>query len=224
MGACVDLRGAWVSAEGHLVLRGVDVQAHPGDVIGLVGRAGSGVATLASVISGQVRLDQGSARVCGLDCWTDAVAVQSVLAYTLNDVCVWPQLTAGEIMGFWGRFSGGYSPTRQADLVSAFGLDPDTQVGAMSGEELSMVALVGALSREVQVYLLTTGVGALSAASQAVLGEVISEVGALGACVVLTGTSSAQLANLVDETIELVAGRVVPAAQVDGGAQVARGA
>ena len=74
------------------------------------------------------------------------------------------------------------------------------------------------------MYLLTTGVGALSAASQAVLGEVISEVGALGACVVLTGTSPAQLANLVDETIELVAGRVVPAAQVDGGAQVARGA
>lgn len=224
MSACVDVRNAQVCAHGRRVLNGVDLLASAGEVHGLVGPPGSGAVTLVSVLKGQQRLASGSAQICGLDCWTDAVAVQSVLAHTPIEVGLWPQLTAGEIMGFLGRFSGGYSPARQSELVATFGLDLDRQVGSMTAEELRKVTLVGALSREVQVYLLVDGLQDLSTGGRDALRAVIAEVRSAGACVLLTGNEAAPLTNFVDQTTHLVSGQVLPTGAADDGQHVARGA
>lgn len=224
MSACVDVRDAQVNARGRRDLNGVDLLVRAGEVHGLVGPPGSGAAALVSVLKGQQRLAAGSALICGLDCWSDAVAVQSVLAHTPIEVGLWPQLTAGEIMGFLGRFSGGYSPTRQSELVATFGLDLDRQVGSMTAEELRKVTLVGALSREVQVFLLVDGLHDLSTEGRDALRVVIAEVRSAGACVLLTGNEAAPLADFVDATTHLVSGRVVPTRAAADGHHVAWGA
>jgi iron complex transport system ATP-binding protein len=66
-GPAVWVRGLVVSAGGRTILRGVDLQAGPGELVGLVGPNGAGKTTLLRAVAGFVPAEAGEVRVGGAD-------------------------------------------------------------------------------------------------------------------------------------------------------------
>ena len=61
------VRGLRLSAGGREILRGVDLEAAPGELVGLVGPNGAGKTTLLRALAGYLPADAGEVRVAGAD-------------------------------------------------------------------------------------------------------------------------------------------------------------
>ena len=60
---------------------GVSFRAEPGEVLGFLGPNGAGKSTTMRMIAGFLLPTEGSARVCGHDVQTDALAARRALGY-----------------------------------------------------------------------------------------------------------------------------------------------
>ena len=63
----IALAGADLLQEEHIVLSGVDLDAHAGEFIYLIGRTGSGKSSLLKTLYGELPLTVGTGTVCGVD-------------------------------------------------------------------------------------------------------------------------------------------------------------
>src|SRR5262245_43385826 len=135
-------------------LDGLDLTVHTGEVHGFLGPNGAGKTTTIRVLLGLLRADAGTARLLGGDPWSDATALHRRLAYVPGDVTLWPSLSGGEVIDLLGRLRGGLDPKRRADLLERFDLDPRKKGRAYSKGNRQKVALVAALSSDVELLLL----------------------------------------------------------------------
>lgn len=86
-------------------LDGVTFRLGPG-VVGLLGPNGAGKSTLIKTVLGLVHLDDGAARVLGLDCRTQFRSVRQAVGYMPEDDCILPGLRGVEAVAYTGELSG----------------------------------------------------------------------------------------------------------------------
>lgn len=108
------------------VLRDVSFQAHPGEILGIVGENGSGKSTLLRIVAGLLRPDQG------------AVQIHSRLGYCDQETQLFPDLTVEEHFAYFARAYGlaprEWRENRDALLDQfAFASHRDTRVAELSG-------------------------------------------------------------------------------------------
>jgi ABC-2 type transport system ATP-binding protein len=87
-----------------LAVDGIDLALAPGRIYGLLGPNGSGKTTLIRLLIGLARATAGEARVLGIRMPSrDALAR---IGYMPQSEAVYPELSAGENVGFFGRLEG----------------------------------------------------------------------------------------------------------------------
>src|SRR5689334_21382411 len=156
-------------------LDGLDLSVRTGEVHGFLGPNGAGKTTTIRVLLGLVRADGGSASLLGGDPWRDATDLHRRLAYVPGDVTLWPNLSGGEIIDLLGRLRGGLDAKRRGDLLQRFDLDPSKKGRAYSKGNRQKVALVAALSSNVELLLLDEPTSGLDPLMEEVFRQVIRE-------------------------------------------------
>jgi ABC-2 type transport system ATP-binding protein len=156
-------------------LDGLDLSVRTGEVHGFLGPNGAGKTTTIRILLGLVRADGGSASLLGGDPWRDATHLHRRLAYVPGDVTLWPNLSGGEIIDLLGRLRGGLDAKRRADLLQRFDLDPTKKGRAYSKGNRQKVALVAALSSNVELLLLDEPTSGLDPLMEEVFRQVIRE-------------------------------------------------
>ncbi len=147
-----------------VALDGLDLDVEQGEILGFLGPNGSGKSTTIRVLLGLLRADSGSAQVLGGDPWRDVETLHRRLAYVPGDVSLWPNLSGGEAIDLLGRLRGGLDPARRDDLIARFDLDPTKKGRTYSKGNRQKVALVAALSSDVELLLLPSCSRATSSA------------------------------------------------------------
>jgi heme exporter protein A len=104
--AAVELRGIARRFGRRWVLRGVDLDAHGGEAIGLTGRNGSGKTTLLRICATLLRPTRGGGRIFGADLVTDAASIRLRVGYLAHDAGLYANLTAAENLMFAQRMAG----------------------------------------------------------------------------------------------------------------------
>jgi ABC-2 type transport system ATP-binding protein len=135
-------------------LDGLDLTVSAGEVHGFLGPNGAGKSTTIRVLLGLLRADAGTAQLLGGDPWGQAAELHRRLAYVPGDVTLWPNLSGGEVIDLLGRLRGGLDPKRKAILLERFELDPTKKGRTYSKGNRQKVALVAALSSDVELLLL----------------------------------------------------------------------
>ncbi len=135
-------------------LDGLDLTVGAGEVHGFLGPNGAGKSTTIRVLLGLLRADAGEVRLLGGDPWREAVELHRRLAYVPGDVALWPNLSGGESIDLLGRLRGGLDPRRRDELIERFELDPRIKGRAYSKGNRQKVALVAALSADVELFLM----------------------------------------------------------------------
>jgi len=100
---CRDLRRRFGQ---RLAVDGIGFRVDPGETYGLLGPNGAGKTTTISMICGLLRRDGGEVTVAGASLDRDPGAVKAAIGYVPQDIALYPDLSGGENLRFWGRMQG----------------------------------------------------------------------------------------------------------------------
>ena len=194
---------------GTRALDGLDLEVKVGEVHGLLGPNGAGKTTTIRVLLGLLRADAGMVRLLGGDPWRDVERLHRRLAYVPGEVTLWPNLTDGEVIDLLGRLRGGLDAKRRAELLERFELDPTKKARAYSKGNRQKVALVAALSSDVELLLLDEPTAGLDPLMDAVFRECIVELRAQGRTALLSSHMLSEVEALADRVTIIRDGRRV---------------
>jgi ABC-2 type transport system ATP-binding protein len=190
-------------------LDGLDLTVRTGEVHGFLGPNGAGKSTTIRVLLGLLRADGGETRLLGGDPWHDAAALHRRLAHVPGDVSLWPTLSGGEVIDLLGRLRGGLNTARRDELLERFELDPRKKSRTYSKGNRQKVALVAALSSDVELLLFDEPTSGLDPLMEAVFQDCVEEERARGRTVLLSSHVLAEVEALCDRVSIVRAGRTV---------------
>jgi putative ABC transport system ATP-binding protein len=194
------------------LLDGVSLEARPGRMLAVTGSSGSGKTTLLSVLGGLLRPDEGEVALGGEPVGTRHGEPRRGTALVLQTYGLVPSLTAEEnvsvalpaqaVLGVEAR-------ARAATSLDRLGVGDlaDRLISELSGGQLQRVAVARALAVEPDVLLADEPTSELDEGNRdLVVGELRVEADR-GAVVVLA-THDSDVADLCDDELHLVEGRV----------------
>lgn len=190
-------------------LDGLDLAVEPGDVHGFLGPNGSGKTVTIRILLGLLRHNSGTVRLFNADPWGDAVALHRRLAYVPGDVNLWPSLSGGEIIDLLARLRGGVDRRRRDELIERFALDPQKKSRTYSKGNRQKVALIAALSSNVDLLVLDEPTSGLDPLMESVFQACILEAAAAGTTVLLSSHILAEVEKLCDRVTIIRDGRAV---------------
>ena len=198
-------------------LRGVDLAAPAGSVLGILGPNGAGKTTAVRILSTLIKPDGGSARVAGIDVVADPFAVRSQIGVAGQYAAVDEYLSGRENLEMIGRLyhlGGKQARVRAQALLEEFRLEDAANRPAKtySGGMRRRLDLAGALVARPPVIFLDEPTTGLDPRSRGDMWEVIAELVSGGTTVLLT-TQYLEEADLLADDI----------AVIDHGQVIARG-
>ena len=205
----IDVEGLTKSYGRFRALNRVDLSVEQGQVHGFLGPNGSGKSTTIRVLLGLLRADGGTVRVLAGDPWRDVTQLHRRLAYVPGDVSLWPGMTGGEAIDFLGALRGGLNERRRSELIERFELDPTKRGRQYSKGNRQKVAIVAALSSDVELLILDEPTNGLDPLMENVFQEVVGEAKARGTSVLLSSHILAEVETLADRLSIIRDGRIV---------------
>ena len=193
----------------RVALAGVDLELPAGMIYGLLGPNGAGKTTLVRAISGRLRLDRGSVRLCGEDPASDPGA-RRLLGLVPQELALYPELTAAENLQVFGRLMGlsrAESNRAARSLLERIGLDAraDDRVDGLSG---GMKRRLNVVIHRPRVLLLDEPTVGVDPAAREDIHELLRELRGEGLAVLLTTHDLEQAAELADRVGLLIDGEL----------------
>jgi ABC-2 type transport system ATP-binding protein len=195
-------------------LAGVGLQVPAGTILGLLGPNGAGKTTAVRILTTLARPDAGWARVAGHDVVTEAMAVRRSIGVTAQDATVDEALTGRQNLVMVGQLSGlsrRRAKVRAAQLLARFALTEagDRVLKGYSGGMRRRLDLAASVVTRPPVLFLDEPTTGLDPVSRATMWEVIRELVADGATLLLTTQYLDEADQLADRIVVIDHGRVI---------------
>ena len=178
-------------------------------MFGFLGPNGAGKTTAIRLLMGLIRPTGGEARVFGLDCWREAVAVKRRVGYLPGELPDWGGLRGDEVVAALAGLRGGVDPGRVAALCRRLELDLGQPWREMSRGTRQKLALVLAWMHRPDLLLLDEPTGGLDPLHQQTFYALVGEARAGGATVFLSSHDLAEVEHVCDRAGIVRAGRLV---------------
>lgn len=189
-------------------LEEIDLTLAPAEILGFIGPNGAGKSTTIRIILGLLK-GEGSAKVFGLDAWKDAVEIHKNLAYVPGDVALWPQLTGGEVIDFFLKVRGQEKTNRKKELIEKFDLDPSKKCKTYSKGNRQKVALIAALSADVDLYIFDEPTAGLDPLMESYFQEEVRRIATEGKAILLSSHILSEVEKLCDTISIIKEGRII---------------
>ncbi|WP_392353712.1 ABC transporter ATP-binding protein [Brevundimonas sp. LF-1] len=222
-GAILSLRGVtrtYPTAQGGLtVLKGVDLEVMPGEVVGLIGPSGSGKSSLLHAAgllerptSGQVLIDGED--VGGLDERARTRLRLHRIGFVYQFHHLLPEFDALDNVALPMRIAGvreGEARRRATEQLTALGLGQRIthQPAQLSGGEQQRVAIARALANSPSLLLADEPTGNLDPTTSQAVFEVLRELAKTTGVAALIATHNMELAGHMDRVFALKDGHLV---------------
>ncbi len=209
--ATIDLRGVTKRYGRQRAVDGVSLQLHAGECAILAGHNGAGKSTLMKSILGLIQPEEGTVRVLGELAHSKAAArARRQLGYLPETVALHPSLTGSETLDFYARLKS-LPTTANLKLLERVGIADAAhkRVGGYSKGMRQRLALAQALLGTPRVLLLDEPTTGLDPASRLLFYEIVGELRARGAAILLSTHALAELEGLADRVFVLQKGKKI---------------
>lgn len=181
----------------------------PGEVYGLLGPNGAGKTTLIRLLLGYLRPTSGWAKIAGLDCQRQSVAVRRQVAYLPAEASMFPHMRGREALAFFAEIRPGGDLARSLKLAERLELDLSRRVSFMSTGMKQKLALAATLAAGTPLYILDEPTANLDPTVRATVLAMVGEARAEGRTVMFSSHVLSEVEEICDRVVILRAGRLV---------------
>ncbi len=191
------------------VLRGLSLQAHPGDITMLVGANGAGKSTTMKLLAGLVAADGGAALIAGHDIGHAKLQAQRALSYLPQNPDFHPRLSCLQVLDFYARLRG-VNRERCQLVLDQSGLTPvaHEKTGTLSGGMRQRLGLALLLLPDAPVLLLDEPGLSLDPGWRNRLQQILHEEAARGKTVLMTTHLIAEWNGVANRCLLCHCGRI----------------
>jgi ABC-2 type transport system ATP-binding protein len=203
----VTVRGLRKAYGTRVVVDGLDLDVHAGEILGLAGANGAGKTTTVECIQGLRRPDSGTLRVLGFDPVTQAARMRAHLGSQLQDSGLPDRLRVAEAVELFAGPQAGDG----RELLARFGLGErrKSAFASLSGGERQRLFLVLALLNRPRLVILDELTQGLDPAARRTVWEAIRQLHADGTTVLLVTHEMTEAEVLCDRILVMRDGRVL---------------
>jgi len=216
MSAIVEVTHLTKSYGGKRGVADVSFDVSQGDVFGFLGPNGAGKTTTIRLLMGLLHPDSGVARIAGLDCWAESVAVKRLVGYAPGEPALDPDLTGGQILEYFGHLRGGVDQAHLKDLIRRFDLDIRQRFRHYSTGNKRKVALIQAFMHRPRLLILDEPTNGLDPLNQQEFARLVREARDGGATLLLSSHVLGEVEQLCTTVGIIRDGRLVRSGDVAG--------
>ncbi|GAA1615889.1 amino acid ABC transporter ATP-binding protein [Nonomuraea maheshkhaliensis] len=189
------IEGVWKNFQGHHVLRGIDLEVAPHEVVSLIGASGSGKSTLLRCVNLLETVDDGSIYLDGEEITDPRANVDQVrkrLGIVFQAFNLFPHMTVLDNITLAPRqvhrVERARAEEQAYDLLARFGLAEKARAypDRLSGGQQQRVAIIRALATQPRLMLLDEVTSALDPALVVEVLGIIRELKESGMTMILT--------------------------------------
>lgn len=199
-----------MSLGGRPILRDIDLDLVPGQVLGVAGPNGSGKTTLVRTLATLARIDRGRGTVLGADLATGEVyGVRRAIGLMGHRPAAVPELTLDENLDHVCALAG-LDPSRRGAALEVVGLGgaAPTRAGASSHGMLRRLEVARLLLTRPRLLLLDEATHGLDASAQELIDALISRTVDDGGGAVIVSHDAQRLSSRCDAVLGLEVGRL----------------
>ena len=209
MSAMIEVENLTKSYGSRRGILDVSFQVEEGEVVGFLGPNGAGKTTTIRLLMALLKADAGTARIGGLDCWKQAVAVKRLVGYLPGEPALDPNLTGGQILEYFGHLRGGVDQTYLKQLIERLDLDPNRKFRQYSSGNKRKVVLIQAFMHRPRLLILDEPTNGLDPINQQEFGRMIQEVRGEGRTVFLSSHILSEVEQMCTRVGIIREGRLV---------------
>ncbi len=190
---------------------GLDLQLREGECVALAGHNGAGKSTMIKLILGLIRPTRGRVAIFGQDAHSPAAArLRGRIGYLPETVALHPSMTGEETLAFYARLKR-QPLSGNAALLEKVGISGAARrrVGGYSKGMRQRLALAQALLGQPRVLLFDEPTTGLDPASRLMFYDIVHELRAAGATILLSTHALSELAGHADRIVVMKAGRKI---------------
>lgn len=199
------------------VLRNINLEVHPGEVIGYIGPNGAGKSTTVKILTGLITEFEGGVYIKGRNIQEYLLETKAIIGYVPELAELYDVLTPAEFLSFLGKLHGmedSLINERMDKLLGAFGLADNTyqRMDTFSKGMRQKVLLTAGLLHNPEIIVLDEPLSGLDANSVIIVKELIQKLAAEGKTIFYSS-------HMMD-VVERVSSRIV---LINGGQIIADG-
>ncbi len=201
---------------GAPVLRGLDWQLLPGQVVGLLGRNGAGKTTLLETLLGLREPQAGTVRLFGQQASRPDDAARARIGYVPQQSDLFDSFTAAQLLAYFRSFYPRWNEAKVDGLLSRWDIDRHQRIGKLSGGQQQRLSIIRALAHEPDLLVLDEPVASLDPAGRRdFLRELVEQVIERGTTVVFSTHILSDLERVAFHMAFMSGGRITLQAPLD---------
>lgn len=209
MAAIIEVEGLTKSYGNSRGIIDVSFRVEEGEVFGFLGPNGAGKTTTIRVLMALLHADAGIARMAGLDCWQQSVAIKRLVGYLSGELALDPGLTGGQILEYSGHLRGGIDQAYLKQLIKRLGLDPNRKFRQYSSGNKRKIGIIQAFMHRPRLLIFDEPTNGLDPLNQQEFGHLVKEVRDEGCTVFLSSHILAEVEQTCSRIAIIREGRMV---------------
>lgn len=214
MAPIISLKNVYKSYSGKQVLKGINLDIAPGQVIGYIGPNGAGKSTTVKILCGLISDYEGAVTIDGINLKDDPLAVKRKIGYVPELAELYDVLTPAEFLGFMGELYG--MPKQLVDdriqkMLAAFGLEENIhqRMDTFSKGMRQKVLISSGLLHNPDVIVLDEPLSGLDANSVIIIKDLISKLAKDGKTIFYCSHMMDVVEKVSDRIVLINEGRVI---------------
>ena len=195
------------------ILKGVDLDIYPGELVVVLGESGCGKSTLLNIIGGMDRMTEGQVIVEGKDMSSpteDELTEyrREYVGFIFQAYNLMPNLSAYENIEFIAEISD--NPMDSMEALKLVGLDAkaDNMPTALSGGQMQRISIARALVKNPKIILADEPTAALDYDTSIKVLSVIEKISKENSTTILMVTHNPEIAKMANRVVRLRDGKI----------------
>ncbi|MFB6470147.1 MAG: ABC transporter ATP-binding protein [Vulcanisaeta sp. AZ3] len=209
---CIEVKNVTKHFGNNTALNGISFEINCGDSVSLIGPNGAGKTTTLRILSGILRPDSGTVKICGVDIFKKPREAKTCLGYLPEDAVPFLNLTVRENLEYVGILRGiDGLDDRIDELVKVLELEDlmNKPVAALSRGNRQKVALAMAIIHRPKVLLLDEPLNYLDIPTQERIIKLLRNMNNDGTTILLSTHIMSIAEKLTNDAIIINKGKII---------------